>query len=172
MLQRHPGESPWPALSAHTRHNPVELNQEQANYLGQLGITELYPLVGNVLERGERLVLRLRRQFRPVPAKGWSTGSSTSSTALTAAAAQHALDEDPSMAAETSPAPSTADRGQSPGAVGVGDRGFQLDLDCPTRRLPRYGELPVAIRQKLPRGTQRSITGTRRLAQRRHRRGR
>lgn len=37
-------------------------------------------------------------------------------------------------------------------------RGLQLDIDCPTRLLPRYGELLEAVRRQIP-GRELSITG-------------
>lgn len=37
--------------------------------------------------------------------------------------------------------------------------GLQLDLDVPTRLLPRYGELLRAVDSRLPEGTQLSVTG-------------
>lgn len=47
-------------------------------------------------------------------------------------------------------------RAQSDGAQVVG---IQLDLDAPTRLLPRYGSLVRAVRQTLPHGTFFSVTG-------------
>jgi hypothetical protein len=37
--------------------------------------------------------------------------------------------------------------------------GLQLDLDVPTRQLPRYAQLLRALREKLPQGTRLSVTG-------------
>jgi hypothetical protein len=51
-----------------------------------------------------------------------------------------------------------ADLGRA-GKDGARVEGLQLDLDVPTRQLPRYAQLLRALREKLPPGTQLSITG-------------
>ena len=125
--------------------------------LGKLGVTELYPLAGTFSNDGERLVLRMRRDFRPVPP---TVGVRIIHLVyrFDRGAVQHALDDDPSKAAETIARAFDDDEAKAERSAWE-VRGLQLDLDCPTRRLPRYGELLAALRQKLPRGTQLSITG-------------
>jgi hypothetical protein len=44
-------------------------------------------------------------------------------------------------------------------AVGSGIVGLQIDLDCPTRQLPRYADLLREVRRRLPKDTKLSITG-------------
>ena len=138
-------------------HNPVALDVAQDEDLRRLGITELYPLAGTFSNDGERLVLRLRREFVPVPA---NVGVRQIHLVyrFDAGAVRHALDDDPAKDAEAI-ARAFRDDAAKAEAGEWEVKGVQLDFDCPTRRLARYGEILTALRAKLPRDTMLSVTG-------------
>ncbi len=138
-------------------HNPVALTEEEDGYLSRMGITELYPLAGTFSNDGERLVLRLRRKFLPVPATV-RVRQIHLVYRFDRGAVGHALDEEPEQVAEAIARAFVEDRTKAQsGEWRV--KGLQLDLDCPTRRLARYGEILTSLRKKVPKDVALSITG-------------
>lgn len=138
-------------------HNPVRLSGDEAAHLRTMEVSELYALAGTFSNDGERFVLRLRRTFEPI-ARELPIRRLHLVYRFDGGGVHRALDDDPKAVAATIARVYAEDRKKAE-AAGWQVLGLQLDLDCPTRRLPRYGEVLAALRGAALPGTSLSITG-------------
>ncbi len=136
---------------------PVALARGTDEGLQRLGVREIYALAGTYSNDGERFVIRLRRTF---PARERPRGLRDLHLVyrFDTGGVHRALDAPPESVAASLARTFREDRAQAERA-GWRVIGLQLDLDCPTRRLGRYGEVLRALRARVPRPTLLSVTG-------------
>ena len=137
-------------------HDPVSLPDADAEPVRRLGVSEVYALAGPFSNDGERLVLRLRRRFEPLDPK-IPIRTLHLVYRFDGGGVHRALDDDPASAAGRIARAYSEDAARAK-EQGWRVAGVQLDLDCPTRRLPRYGEMLARLRGGIGRKSL-SITG-------------
>lgn len=141
-----------PTLAMWFWHSPLALTKEDLGRLKSMGVTELYARAGTLSTDGEKVVLSLPQTFKePI-------GLPIHLVFRADPGVLHRFEEIPIpeladiIARNYLAAKADADR------VHDTVRGLQLDLDVPTRLLPRYAQLLHAIRPMIPAEDKLSIT--------------
>ena len=125
-------------------HTPFQLTASQRTDLDLLGVRDLFVRAATMSFDGEHMQAILpQRWLSPWP-RVWLVLN------FDGGARGHFAEVAPrDVAAQTVKAFLDAKRA----AVGSGIVGLQIDLDCPTRRLPRYADLLREVRRLLPKDT-------------------
>ena len=124
-------------------HMPFRVTGDDLVHLRKMGVDTLYVRAGTFSSDGKRAVTILPQT--------WETPAPGMGVVLT-------MNFDPGLVShlETIPAETLAGdvaRGllrAREGAKGVRFAGYQLDVDCPTRLLPRYADLLRRVRRRVP----------------------
>lgn len=132
-------------------HTPFELTGTDRAELKQIGVKTLYVRAGTLASDGQHLKLILPQQWK----------SSSDNVVLTFNFHPGLVSHLESMSVATIASESGAciQRASASAAkAGISVQGVQLDIDCPTRLLPRYKQIIDGIRPTIPEGETYSIT--------------
>jgi len=134
-------------------HSPFDVDSQTDTQLSAVGIDEVFVRTATVSFDGDRYVPTLPQSFR-------ATGRRPLHHVLNfdAGAVSHfgEVPNDRIASVVVTTYRSAAAEVRRRGGMPVG---LQLDLDCPTRLLPKYGDLLKRVRQELAKSEQLSITG-------------
>ena len=125
-------------------NTPFAIMPSQAKLLDEIGVTTLYVRTSTFTTDGKRLK-------RSVP-QTWGAQSGSQKVVLTFNFDGGLRSHLSELPVETMARDVAAGIGRSRKeavAQGIKVSGFQMDVDCPTRLLPKYAELLVKIRQRL-----------------------
>lgn len=134
-------------------HSPYELGPDDRATLAQIGVKQLFVRAATISNDGEQVV--------PVLSQKWSAPSKDKIHLVfnfDGGAIRH-FEEFANSAIADEIAKTYARHKEAAERQGITVVGCQLDLDSPTRLLPKYADLLHLLRPKLPKGTKLSITG-------------
>ncbi len=133
-------------------HSPFQIAPADLARLREMGVEELFVRAGTLSTDGERVVLSLPQRFE----EGWDR--SVELVINADAGVLHRFEDlsMPGLAQTIATDYRAAKAASSEKHLDV--KGLQLDIDVPTRLLPKYAELLRDVRPLLPKGDQLSIT--------------